>query len=109
MPIGIVGSGFYPLPAMADKLIAADPAAVSEVTWRQSAPLDAYAPFIAMSRRGMQGLPGNRTVTTGGGLRSSSRTGGAFAVTLAISSATSLPPPPKAFRAGIASRSAATI
>jgi hypothetical protein len=31
---------------MADKLVAADPAVMSEVIWRQSAPQDAYAPFI---------------------------------------------------------------
>jgi hypothetical protein len=46
MAISIAGSGFYPLPAMADKLIAADPAVMSEVIWRQSAPQEAYAPFI---------------------------------------------------------------
>ena len=46
MAISIAGSGFCLLPAMADKLIAADPAAVSEVTGRQSAPPDAYAPFV---------------------------------------------------------------
>lgn len=43
MVISIVGSGFYSLPAMADKRIPADPA---EEIWRQSAPQDAYAPFI---------------------------------------------------------------
>lgn len=46
MAISIVGTGFCSLPAMADKLIAADPAGMSEVIWRQSAPQDAYAPFI---------------------------------------------------------------
>ncbi len=41
MAIGIAGGGFHPLPA-----IAADSAVMSDVVWRQSEPLAAYAPFI---------------------------------------------------------------
>jgi len=46
MAVSVAGSGFYALPARADTSMAADPAVMSEMIWRQSAPQDAYAPFI---------------------------------------------------------------